>query len=115
LSILMSLLPAIFPISLCVNALVTILIIYRIITVYNGIRRLKSNVEATSPSVHGNGQRNLYPLISILIESGLITFIAQLAQSIMYKYDSLAYPLVGYGTVVMLFVSSSYRFLILLS
>jgi len=93
-----SLLPTIFPISLGVNALVTTLIVYRIITLYN-------NVQATtrSLSLHGNGQRDFYPLISILIESGLITFVAQLAQSIMYKYAFNEFPLVGTGTVVILF------------
>ena len=100
-----------FPLSLGVNALVTILIVYRIISVYNDIRRLKSN---TSLSVHGNGQRDLYPVISILIESGLITFVAQLAQSIMFNNlnASYAYPLVG-SIVVILFVSASCRFYLL--
>ena len=95
-----------FPLSLGVNALVTILIVYRIISVYNDIRRLKSN---TSLSVHGNGQRDLYPLISILIESGLITFVTQLAQSIVYNYANAAFRLVGTSTVTMLFVSASCR------
>jgi hypothetical protein len=110
-----SMVPAIFPISLGVNALVTILIVYRIITVYNDIRRLNSNVQTTTGSlvsVHGNGQRNLNPLISILIESGLITFVAQLTQSIMFEYAYVAFPLAGTSTVVMLFVSASCRFLI---
>ena len=90
-----------FPISLGVNAIVTILIVYRIITVYNDIRRLTSNVQAIS--VHRN---DLYPVISILIESGLITFVAQLVQSLTYEYDIVAFPLVGYGTVGMLYVSA---------
>jgi len=100
----MSLPTIFFPISLGVNALVTILIVYRILAVYNDIRRPKSNVQATSLSLHGNGQRDLYyPLISILIESGLITFVAQLAQTVMYKYATVAFPLVGTNIVVMLF------------
>jgi hypothetical protein len=110
----LSLFPTIFSISLGVNALVTILIVYRIITVYNDIRRFKSNVQATSltRSVHGNGQRDLCLLISILIESGLITFVAQLVQSVVYnRYADEASPLIGY-IVVMLFVSASCRFLI---
>jgi hypothetical protein len=97
---------AFFFISLGVNALVTALIVYRIITVYNDIRGF--NVQA---SMHGNGQRDLYPLISILIESGLITFVGQLAQSIMYKSAGFAFPLVG-GCVVMLYVRASCRLLI---
>ena len=92
---------AFFFISLAVNALVTGLIVYRILNVYNDIRGFNSNGHANA---HGSGQRNLYPLISILIESGLITFVGQLAQSIMYKSASDAFPLVG-GCVVMLYVS----------
>ena len=88
---------AFFFISLGVNALVTSLIVYKIITVYNDIRGPKSDFQ------DGNGQHDLSPLISILIESGLITFVAQLAQSIMYKYANDAFPLVS-GTVVMLYV-----------
>jgi hypothetical protein len=99
---------AFFFVSLAVNALVTGLIVYRIITVYNDIRGFSSNSNINSnvqqPSAYGSssGQRNLYPLISILIESGLITFVAQLAQSIMYKSATEAFPLVG-GCVVMLY------------
>jgi len=90
---------AFFFVSLAVNALVTVLIVYKIVTVYNDIRGFNSNAQANA---HGSGQRNLYPLISILIESGLITFVGQLAQSIMYKSASDAFPLVG-GCVVMLY------------
>ena len=89
---------AFFFLSLGVNALVTALIVYRIITVYNDIRGFNNSSIQT-----GSGHRNLYPLISILIESGLITFVAQLAQSIMYKSASAAFPLVG-GVVVQLYV-----------
>ena len=81
------------------NTLVTALIVYRIISVYNDIRGFNHTTNAIA---HG-GQRDLYPLISILIESGLITFVGQLAQSIMYKFAEDAFPLVG-GCVVMLYV-----------
>ena len=99
---------AFFFISLVVNAIVTALIVYKIITVYNDIRGINSNVQANA---HGNGQRNLYPLISILIESGLITFVGQLAQPIMYNSVTEAFPLVN-GCVVMLYVRASCRLLI---
>jgi len=95
---------AFFFLSLGVNALVTVLIVYRIITVYNDIRGF--NASNGRASAHGIGQRDLYPLISILIESGLITFVGQLAQSIMYKFAGDAFPLVG-GCVVMLYGISS--------
>jgi hypothetical protein len=103
-----SVVSAFFFISLGVNALVTSLIVYRIITVYNDIRGFQSNGPANH---HGIGQRNLYPLISILIESGLITFVAQLAQSILYLVANDAFPLVG-GCVVILYVRVSCRLLI---
>ena len=98
---------AFFFLSLAVNALVTGLIVYRIINVYNDIRGFSTNLNNNnSNSGYGGsttGQRNLYPLISILIESGLITFVAQLAQTIMYKSATAAFPLVG-GSVVVLYV-----------
>ena len=94
---------AFFFLSLCVNAVTTALIVYRIMTVYNDLRGFNAN-----SSSHGSGQRNLNPLISILIESGLLTFVGQLAQTIMYKSVTVAFPLVG-GCVVMLYVRVSCR------
>ena len=97
--------PAYFSLSLGVNAVTTALIVYRIMTVYNGLRGF--NVNSSS---YGNGQHNLNlnTLISILIESGLITFVGQLAQSILYGYgpETEAFPLVVSG-VVMLYVRLS--------
>jgi hypothetical protein len=94
---------AFFFLSLGVNTLVTALIVYRIIIVYNDIRGFNiSSIRAHG----GNGRHDLNPLISILIESGLITFIGQLTQSVMYKSATVQFPLVG-GCVVMLYVSAS--------
>ena len=93
---------AFFFLSLGVNAIVTALIVYKIITVSNNIRRLRISTDQGS-APNGSGQLNLSPLVSILIESGLITFVAQLAQSIMYKFVDFAFPLVG-GFVVILYV-----------
>ena len=84
------------------NTLTTALIVYKIVTVYNDIRGF-SNSGNSGNSGYGTGQRDLYPLISILIESGLVTFVGQLAQSIMYMAAPDAFPLVG-GVVVMLYV-----------
>jgi hypothetical protein len=98
-----------FFLSLGVNTLTTALIVHKIITVYKEIRGFGDSSVRTS--TYGTGQRNLYPLISILIESGLITFVGQLAQSIMYKAAPDAFPLVG-GCVVMLYVRASCRLLI---
>ena len=96
---------AFFVLSLGVNAVTTALIVYRIMTVYNSLRGF--NVNSSS---YGNGQHNLNlnTLISILIESGLITFVGQLAQPILYGYrpGTEAFPLVVSG-VVMLYVRLS--------
>jgi len=92
---------AFFFVSLGANALDTGLIVYKIISVYNDIRGFNTS-KSNGQSAYGNGQRNLYPLISILVESGLITFVAQLMQSIMYKSAGEAFPLIG-GVVVMLY------------
>ena len=98
---------AFFFVSLGANALDTGLIVFKIINVYHDIRGLHpTNSRPGSTYGRPSGQRDLYPLISILVESGLITFLAQLAQSIMYKFASAAFPLVG-GVVVMLYVSHS--------
>ena len=82
------------------NALVTGLIVYRIVVVYNEIRGFNSNIQTIA---HGNGRRDLNPLISILIESGLMTFVGQLAQSLMFRFAGDAFPLIS-GVVVMLYV-----------
>ena len=94
---------AFFIISLAVNALATALIVYKIFTIYKETQKL---------NIHISGSRNpdLSALVSILIESGLITFVGQLAQSIMYKSATSAFTLVG-GSVVMLYVRASSRLL----
>ena len=96
---------AFFLLSLLVNAVATTLIVYKIITVFNSIQEF--NVSNGSRS----GQRNLSPIVSILIESGMITFVAQLIQSVLYKTANHVFPLIG-GIVVMLFVRTSCRLLI---
>ena len=89
------------------NALVTALIVYRIVTIHNEIREFNttSNNQA---SAHGDsdGRRDINLLISILIESGLITFVGQLAQSIMFRFAGNTFPLIS-GSVVMFYVRAS--------
>jgi hypothetical protein len=53
---------------------------------------------------HLHNRKKVNCEITDVIESGLITFVGQLAQSIMYKSATAAFPLVG-GCVVMLYVS----------
>ena len=97
---------AFFFLSLVVNAVATGLIVYKIVSVYRDIRGFDTG--SVQNSAHGNGRRDLYPLISILVESGLITFVGQLAQTVLYKANNDAFPIVG-GCVVMLYVRSSCR------
>ena len=100
----LSLVLSCFSLSLAENALVTGLIIFKILTVYRDIRGLGSRV------AYPNGLgRNIVPILSILIESGVITFMVQLVQILMYKFDLTAYPIIC-GLVVQLYVrgSSSY-------
>ena len=95
--------------SLGVNTLATGLIIYRIITVYREIRELKLSNASNNVQVSAsrNGYHDLYPVISILIESALIKFVGQLTQSIIIKPAPSPYALIG-GSVVMLYVRVNY-------
>ena len=85
--------------SLAENALATGLIVYKILSVYRDIRGLGSHVGY--PNRLG---RDIVPIISIMIESGVITLTAQLVQTLMYKFDiNTGYPIIG-GFVVQLYV-----------
>ena len=91
-----------FSLSLAENALVTGLIIFKILTEYRGIQGLTRGVV-----LHANGLgRNIAPIIPIMIESGAITFMAQLVLTLIYKFDFTAYPIIC-GFVVQLYVRSS--------
>ena len=94
----LSLVLSCFSLSLAENALVTGLIIFKILAVYRDIQGL------TSGFGYANGlRRDVVPIISILIESGVITFMAQLVQTLIYKFNFTAYPLIG-GLVVQIYV-----------
>ena len=98
-----SLVTSFFSLSLAQNALVTGLVISKILTVYRdiqGLELLESHIG------YANGlKRDIVPIIYILIESGVITFMAQLVQTLMYKFDINAYRIIG-GPVVQLYVRS---------
>jgi hypothetical protein len=88
--------------SLAENALVTGLIVYR------DIQGLTSRVGY--PNVLG---RDIVPIISILIESGMLTFTAQLVQTLMYRYYVRnGYLIVG-GFIVQLYVRGLYSQLLI--
>ena len=85
-----SLVLSIFSLSLSENALVTGLLIFKILTVYRDIQGLESRVG------YANGPgRDMLRIISILIESSVITFMAQLVQTLMFKFDNDAYRIIG--------------------
>ena len=84
-----------FSLSLAVNTLVTGLIISKILSVYRNIRRSESHGHADGP--------DMVLIISILMESGAITFVAQLVQTLIFRFANVAYPMVV-GPVVMLYV-----------
>ena len=64
-----------FTMSLAVNALVTGLIVFRILKVY---------LEVVKPTSGGTGESKLRPVIFILIESGMALLCMQLAQFVLY-------------------------------
>jgi len=98
---------AFFALSLVANALLTSLIVYKIVSVYRNIRGF-----GKTRTVYGNGLRSdLYPLISILVESGVITCTAQLVQSAMYKAAPIYFPIIS-GAVVMIFVRALFVYFV---
>ena len=93
---------SIFSLSLAANAVVTSLIVYKIMSVY---RDLQTVGNCTSV----RGSRGIYP-VSILVESGLVTLAAQLVQTVLYKVDTNRFGIVS-GIVVMLYVRTLCRML----
>ena len=94
-----SLVTSFFSLSLAQNALVTALLIYKILIVYRDIQGSENRVGYAN----GLGPHNIVPIIFVLIESGVITFMAQLVQTLMYRFDNPAYRIIG-GPVVQLYV-----------
>ena len=93
-----SLVLSFFSLSLAENAFVTGLIISKILTLYGDIRELESRIG------YANGLgRDVVRIITILLESGVITFIVQLVQTLIFKFDYAAYPIIS-GPVVQIYV-----------
>ena len=97
-----SLVMSFFSLSLVENALATGLIITKILTMYREVHGLEDRVGCAN----GLGL-DIVPIISILIESGIITFVAQLVQILMFRFNELAYPLIA-GLVIQLYVRGFY-------
>ena len=85
-----------FSLSLGVNAIVTGLLVLKIIL----------ECRQTKSANHLNWRKNIVPIIAILIETGLMTFVGQLAWTISYGLGSNVFGLVA-GIVVMLYVGVS--------
>ena len=90
--------------SLVENALVTGLIIFKILTVYREIQGLENRVGYANGLQVGRRASDIFPIVPMLIESGMITFVAQFVQILMFKFNYLAYPIIA-GPVVQLYVS----------
>jgi hypothetical protein len=96
-----------FSLSLAENAITTGLIVYKILTIYRVGRESRAGLGHADTS-----GLDIVPIISIMIESGVITFLAQLVQTLMYKFDITAYPIIG-GFVVQLYVRGFYSQLLI--
>ena len=90
--------------SLVENALVTGLIIFKILTVYREIQGLENRVGYANGLQVGRRTSDMLPIVPMLIESGMITFVAQFVQILMFKFNYLAYPIIA-GPAVQLYVS----------
>ena len=88
-----SLVLSLFSLSLAENTLVTGLIITKILTMYRDY----------SPSGVGYANKLGHDIVPILIESAAITFMAQLVQTLTYKFDPTAFSIIN-SPVVILFV-----------
>ena len=87
-----------FVLSLAENAIVTGLIITKILTTY------RRGIQGRGLESHANGPgRDTVPVTSILIESGVITFMVQLVHVLMLKFDPIAFTIID-GLVAMLLV-----------
>ena len=91
-----SLVTSFFSLSLAENALVTGLLISKTLTIYRDIRGLESRIGYTN----GLG-RDVVRIIFILIESGVITFMAQLVQTLTYKFDPTAFSIINSPGVIL--------------
>ena len=103
----MSAVVAFFSLSLAANAVATSLIVFKIFMVYRGLQTVKNR----AGFVNRGGSLDRYPVLSILVESGLVTFVAQLVQIVLFNNDNPMFPIVS-GVVVMLYVRASCRILI---
>lgn len=81
-----------FSLSLGVNAIFTGLLVYKIAKASLALQHSQTR-----------GRQDLTPLISMLIESGLVLFIAQLLWVICFSLENSSFNLVG-GSVTMVYV-----------
>ncbi|KAF8801570.1 hypothetical protein BYT27DRAFT_7198123 [Phlegmacium glaucopus] len=78
-----------FSLSLTVNTIVTGLLVLKLVLLHREVTRA-----LPTSSIHRGGQ-GLFPLISILIESGMFTFIGQLVWVVMFRLQNTGFNSVG--------------------
>jgi hypothetical protein len=88
-----------FSLSLAVNTIVTGLLVFKIVLEYRKIKHSSYNPNGD----HLTWRRNILPIIAILIETGLMTFVGQMAWTISYGLQSNVFGLVA-GVVIVLYV-----------
>jgi hypothetical protein len=88
-----------FSLSLAVNTIVTGLLVLKIVLEYRQITHSSCNPNRD----HLTWRKNILPIIAILIETGLMTFVGQMAWTISYGLQSNVFGLVA-GVVIVLYV-----------
>jgi hypothetical protein len=85
-----------FSLSLAVNTIVTGLLVLKIVLEYRQTNHSNYNHN------HLTWRKNIVPIIAILIETGLMTFVGQMAWTISYGLQSSIFGLVA-GVVIVLY------------
>lgn len=91
-----------FSVSLAVNAILTGLLVFKIAKASLALRH-----------THARGIQDFTPLISMLIESGIVFFLVQLIYVICFSLESSAFNLIS-GPIIMVYVRPLFTFYLLL-
>ena len=89
-----------FCISLALNTIVTGLLVLRIAMVHTRFRRAMANAERRPYDLQ------VSPIISILIETGMMTFVSQLLLVIVFGLQSVTAIIIG-SPMIMIYVGSN--------
>ena len=88
-----------FSLSLAVNTILTGLLVFKIV---------KVSLALPSRHTHAQGVTDFTSLISVLIESGLVFFMAQLIWVVCFSLESTAFNLVS-GPITIIYVCCLFR------